>query len=65
MNYSIQQLPSSRWGIYSQQQLIATIGCHQTAVKILLRLQQNNPCPIYPSGISGFNSQPVSTKRVA
>ncbi len=39
MNYSIEQLSSGRWGIYVELRLLATIGSHQTALKILTLLQ--------------------------
>ncbi len=39
MKYSIEQLPNGRWGIYVELRLLATIGSHQTALKILTLLQ--------------------------
>ena len=38
MNYSSEQLPNGRWGIYEQGKLLATIGCYQTCKEILSRL---------------------------
>ncbi len=45
MNYSSEQLPNGRWGIYGQGKLLATIGCSQSCQEILRRLefgQSNN-----------------------
>ena len=35
MNYSSEQLPNGRWGIYGQSKLLATIGCYSTCQEIL------------------------------
>lgn len=35
MNYSSEQLPNERWGIYERGKLLATIGCYQTCHRIL------------------------------
>jgi hypothetical protein len=49
MNYSSEQLPNGRWGIYQQGKLLATIGCYHTCQEILSRLgfrkfnNSNNP----------------------
>jgi hypothetical protein len=44
MNYSSEQLPNGRWGIYQEGKLLATIGCYQTCTKILslLQLRESN-----------------------
>ena len=42
MNYHIAQLPNKRWGIYSQLKLLATVGCYDTARKILKLLRRKN-----------------------
>ncbi len=39
MNYSIEQLPNKRWGIYAELRLLATIGSYQNALTILTLLQ--------------------------
>ncbi len=46
MNYHIAQLPNKRWGIYSQLKLLATVGCHSTARKILGLLRRKNQAKI-------------------
>ena len=38
MNYSSEQLPNGRWGIYQEGKLLATIGCYPTCQEILSRL---------------------------
>ncbi len=49
MNYSSEQLPNGRWGIYGQGKLLATIGCYSTCQEILSLLAKrpsknsNNP----------------------
>ena len=49
MNYSSEQLPNGRWGIYGQGKLLATIGCYSTCQEILSLLgkrksnNSNNP----------------------
>ncbi len=35
MNYSSEQLPNGRWGIYEQGKLLATIGCYSSCQEIL------------------------------
>ena len=46
MNYHIAQLPNKRWGIYSQLKLLATVGCHSTALKTLELLRRKNQIEI-------------------
>ncbi len=49
MNYSSEQLPNGRWGIYEQGKLLATIGCYSSCQEILSLLAKrkshnsNNP----------------------
>jgi hypothetical protein len=35
MSYHSEQLENGRWGIFINNQLIATIGCHDTCQKII------------------------------
>ncbi len=35
MSYLIKQLPNQRWGIYAENKLLATIGCHDTCLQVL------------------------------
>ncbi|MGK7893720.1 MAG: hypothetical protein AB4372_08865 [Xenococcus sp. (in: cyanobacteria)] len=42
MIYHIAQLPNQRWGIYLQLKLLATVGCYDTARKILELLGRKN-----------------------
>ncbi len=39
MSYSMEQLPNKRWGIYAQEKLLATFGCHDQCLKVLNLLQ--------------------------
>ncbi len=39
MNYSIEQLSNGRWGLKAETRLLATIGCHETGLKILTLLK--------------------------
>ncbi len=41
MNYYSQALNNKRWGIYQEQTLLATIGCHKTCQRILTLLKAN------------------------
>ena len=65
MNYSLEQLPSGRWGIYTQLRFIASIGCHQTGLKILTRLQQNHSIPNHASISSEIVPQSDSSEQIA
>ncbi|PZO55435.1 MAG: hypothetical protein DCF15_10470 [Phormidesmis priestleyi] len=38
MNFSTQQLPSGKWGIYSDSRLLATVSCKETCLAILSNL---------------------------
>ena len=54
MNYSSEQLPNGRWGIYGQGKLLATIGCYSTCQEILNWLAKrksnnSNPTKTVPS----------------
>ncbi len=40
MSYSVQQLPSKRWGIYSNNKLLATHGCQHTCLVMLELLKE-------------------------
>ncbi|MGB5632538.1 MAG: hypothetical protein WBM86_07140 [Waterburya sp.] len=40
MSYSIKQLPNRRWGIYAQNKLLATFGCHDQCLKVLELLKK-------------------------
>lgn len=42
MHYSLGQLPNERWGIYCDDKLLASIGCHQSGLQMLAQLQ-NKP----------------------
>ena len=42
MNYSLRQLSGQRWGIYVENKLLATLGCHKTGLKVLEFLQNKN-----------------------
>ena len=42
MHYSTEQLSNRRWGIYVDDRLLATVGCHKTCVKILKLLSQKH-----------------------
>ncbi len=35
----MEQLPNKRWGIYAQEKLLATFGCHDQCLKVLNLLQ--------------------------
>lgn len=39
MSYSIKQLSDRRWGIYADEKLLATLGCHDKCLKVLKLLQ--------------------------
>ena len=39
MSYSIKQLSDQRWGIYADEKLLATLGCHDRRLKVLTLLQ--------------------------
>lgn len=41
MNYYSQALNNKRWGIYQEETLLATIGCHKTCQRILTLLKAN------------------------
>jgi hypothetical protein len=38
MNFSLQQISSDKWGIYSDARLLATVGCKETCETILANL---------------------------
>lgn len=40
MRYSTKQLSNLRWGIYEDARLLATLGCYETCLVILKRLEQ-------------------------
>lgn len=42
MRYSTEQLFNRRWGIYVDDRLLATVGCHQTCLKMLKLLEQKH-----------------------
>ena len=42
MAYSIHKLSNERWGIYSQDRLLATHGCYQTSLLVIELLQKKN-----------------------
>ena len=42
MRYSTEQLSNRRWGIYADDRLLATVGCHKICVKILKLLSQKH-----------------------
>ena len=42
MAFHAKQLPSGRWGIYSDAHLLATVGCPQMVFKMFRRLAKNN-----------------------
>lgn len=47
MNFSTQQLPSGKWGIYSDSRLLATVSCQKTCQTIfsnLLTGRRDAPC---------------------
>ena len=58
MNYSSEQLPNGRWGIYGQGKLLATIGCYSTCQKILSLLAKRK-------SHDSNNSQAVSSLQGA
>ena len=39
MSYSIKQLSDQGWGIYADEKLLATLGCHDRCLKVLTLLQ--------------------------
>ena len=51
MHYSIEKLQNERWGIYYDFKLLATIGCHQTALVLLTRLQKPRPERLYKKAV--------------
>ena len=42
MRYSTEQLSNRRWGIYADDRLLATVGCHRTCLKILKLLSHKH-----------------------
>ncbi len=65
MTYFIEQLPNGRWGIYVEWRLLATIGCHQTALKILALLQTAKEVKARHQYISGLNYKRGSKNQAA
>ena len=65
MNYSIEQLTNGRWGIYAEQKLLATIGCHQTALRILALLQTGREVKAKHEQISSLRTETGSTNQAA
>ena len=65
MNYSIDRLPNGRWGIYVELRLLATIGCHQTALKILTLLQKGKEVKARHHQISSLGTETVSNNQAA
>ena len=63
MNYSSEQLPNGRWGIYGQGKLLATIGCYQTCQEILRRLGFGKSHNLNKT--KGLLSLPTDTKKLS
>ena len=65
MKYSIEQLPNGRWGIYVELRLLATIGSHQTALKILALLQTGREVQARHQQISSLRTETGSNNQAA
>ena len=65
MNYSIEQLPNGRWGIYAELKLLATIGCYQTGQKILALLQKDKGVKTRYQQLPNFKNGTSSTNQAA
>jgi hypothetical protein len=66
MNYSSEQLPNGRWGIYQQGKLLATIGCYQTCAKILnlLQLRESNKSN-KPQDLSSLQAETLKSVEIS
>ena len=42
MRYLTKQLSNRRWGIYADDRLLASVGCHKTCLKILKLLSHKH-----------------------
>ena len=65
MNYSIDRLPNGRWGIYVELRLLATIGCYQTALKILTLLNTGKEVKARHQQISSLKTKTGSKNQAA
>ena len=65
MNYSIEQLPNKRWGIYAELRLLATIGSYQNALTILTLLQSGKECKARQQKISSVKNPKSSHNQAA
>ncbi|GAB4547689.1 MAG: hypothetical protein Tsb0014_42370 [Pleurocapsa sp.] len=65
MNYSIEQVPNGRWGIYENLKLLATIGCHQRGLKIITLLQKKQDILHHQQSDLSLTTTPESNSQAA